>query len=86
MSGIPWKECLLRVEATRHQAELSRSQRRENLRQAFAVTHQEAVAGKKIIIIDDIFTTGATVCTCASKLKAAGAREIAAVTLAAGMN
>ena len=57
-------------------------ERRENVKAAFAVPRPEVVKGKKVLLIDDVFTTGATVKECARVLRQAGAREVDVLTVA----
>lgn len=68
------------------QVGLSQKQRRLNVKEAFVVSEREAslVTGKQILIIDDVFTTGATVNACASALRNAGVERILVATLAGG--
>ena len=73
---------LLRQRATGSQAGLTPRQRRVNLRGAFRVSNAEAVVGKHVLIIDDIFTTGATARAAARELIAAGAESVWVATLA----
>jgi predicted amidophosphoribosyltransferase len=63
---------------------LSASQRFKNVRSAFAINpaHAQSIEGKKIILIDDVYTTGATVNECTKVLKAHGAQEVHILTLA----
>jgi ComF family protein len=83
-----WKLSLARhalMERTRNtesQAGLSPRQRRVNLRRAFRVTAPEAVAGKDILVVDDILTTGATARAAALTLRRAGAASVWVATLA----
>ncbi len=56
--------------------------RRHNLKNAFRVIERKEVAGKSILLIDDVFTTGTTVNECAKALKRAGAKEVQVLTLA----
>jgi ComF family protein len=67
---------LVRVRATPPQTELTRTERLTNLRRCFAVQRPDAVAGKRILLIDDVMTTGATVSECAKVLRKAGAAEV----------
>jgi ComF family protein len=67
---------LIRTKATEIQKNKDIKERTENLRDAFAVTNKDAVKGKKFVIIDDVFTTGATVNECAKTLKKADAAQI----------
>jgi ComF family protein len=66
----------VRVRDTRAQAELPLSERRVNMRGAFAVNHRAAVAGKQIIVIDDVMTTGHTLNEVAACLRRHGASRI----------
>ena len=73
---------LMRHRATGSQAGLTPRQRRLNVRNAFRVPDPEAVAGKHILVIDDILTTGATVRSAGRALIAAGAASVWVATLA----
>jgi ComF family protein len=73
---------LQRSRSTRPQAEVSGSERRTNVRGAFLVQQPEAVAGRRVLLVDDVFTTGATVRECAKVLIRAGARWVDVLTLA----
>jgi ComF family protein len=67
--GLPWAGgCLARVRATPPQHG-DAAERRRNVRNAFAVRHPERIAGKRLLLVDDVFTTGATVNACASALR-----------------
>jgi ComF family protein len=78
--GIPLRKVLRRGFATRAQAGLSNAQRRENVAGAFRVRRR--VPGMRILLIDDVMTTGATAAACALALKRAGARSVCLLTLA----
>jgi ComF family protein len=67
---------LVRVRSTRPQVELSGKERRQNVRQAFAVTDVAALEAKQLLVVDDVFTTGATLGEVARTLKVAGAAQV----------
>lgn len=73
---------LVRTENTIPQVLLSGSARRNNLKHAFRVNNPQAVFGKKIVLVDDVKTTGSTLRECAKVLRKAGAAEIFAITAA----
>lgn len=77
-------ELLIRVRATRPQIGLSGNARRRNVAGAFRLTDGAAAlaAGKIVVLIDDVMTTGATVDACARALNAAGASEVRILSLA----
>ncbi|MGA3350027.1 MAG: ComF family protein [Candidatus Sulfotelmatobacter sp.] len=75
-------EALERKRETVSQTGLTRHQRRENVRGAFRVTELEAVEGHEVLLVDDVFTTGATVSECARVLRRAGATKIWVATVA----
>jgi competence protein ComFC len=83
---IPLNNKLLRrVSPTMTQTRLTRQQRAENMRGAFAVRERVKLNGEKIILVDDVFTTGATTSACAKALKAAGAGDVCVWTVARGL-
>ena len=73
---------LQRIRNTTSQGEKSAKERRENVKGAFALRNPSAIAGKKIVIIDDVVTTGATVSECEKVLLSAGAAEVRVLSLA----
>lgn len=75
---------LLRVRDTQTQTHLTAPERASNVRAAFQVPLPPMVAGRRILLIDDVMTTGATVNECARALKLAGAANVLVLTLARG--
>lgn len=73
---------LVKKQETRAQIELKGRERRRNLRGAFALHTPDAVAGKKILLVDDIFTTGSTVDRCSEIVKRARCKRVEVCTLA----
>lgn len=73
---------LVRRKDTPPQTGLSAAARRVNVSGAFAVRRRAQVAGKVVVLVDDVLTTGATASACARVLKAAGAREVRLLTAA----
>lgn len=82
--GLPLlEEVCVRARPTQPQTGLTRAQRLENMRGAFAPGPRAALlSGRRILLVDDVLTTGATLSVCAHVLKKAGARSVAALTVA----
>ena len=83
--GWTWRRALVRTRATLPQFGLSAVERAENIKGAFAVADDGSAAefaGKTVLLVDDIFTTGATIAECAKALRKAGAARVVAWTLA----
>ena len=76
------REVLTRVRHTVPQVGLKPKERRANVRGAFSVSRPEAVRGKNLLLIDDLYTTGSTVKECALALRRAGAAGVAVLTVA----
>lgn len=76
------REVLARVRHTVPQVELKPKERRDNVKGAFAVPDPALVKGKNILLLDDVYTTGATVRECAKVLHRAGASRVEVLTVA----
>lgn len=81
-TGLPVVKGLRRQRFTAAQAGLTNSQRRHNVASAFAARNAQQVAGKKILLIDDVMTTGSTLSAAANVLRRAGAARVTVLTLA----
>ena len=73
---------LLRIKKTQSQGHKNREERIKNIQNAFCVRHPEKIKGKTIVLIDDVYTTGATLNECAKVLRQAGAKRVEALVLA----
>jgi ComF family protein len=73
---------LERRRPTQSQTGLTRHQRRENVRGAFAVAKPDEVSGREILVVDDVYTTGTTLSECARILRRAGASKVWVATVA----
>ena len=80
--GIPFTDCVLKIKETKRQAKLDRENRLKNLVGAYKVTRKKEISGKRVLIVDDVSTTGATSEALAQKLKKAGASEVYLLTIA----
>jgi competence protein ComFC len=81
-TSIPSKAVLERVRYTTTQTALDRSERMENLHNAFRLRKNADVRGLRVLLIDDVLTTGSTLSECARVLKRAGAMSVHAATAA----
>ena len=83
--GIPFRRGLLwRRRATATQTHLTAAQRVHNVRGVFQVPWPDRVRGARVVLVDDVMTTGATVNECSRALKAAGADSVMVLTVARG--
>lgn len=78
---------LLRVVNTRHQVGLTKTEREQNVAQAFAVPERlrPQLQGKRVLLVDDVMTTGSTLLACARALRKAGVKQVQSVTLASAI-
>ncbi len=76
------RDVLIRTRPTAPQSALDRAQRSHNIKNAFGLERQEVIVGKKILLVDDVYTTGATVNECGRLLLKHGARKVDVLTLA----
>jgi ComF family protein len=81
---LPFDEVSLirTVHSEKHRAGMDAKGRRATVAEAFSVRYPRLIEGDSILVIDDVFTTGATVSACAASLLAAGAKEVFVLTLA----
>lgn len=75
-------DTLIRIRRTNPQVELSGIERKINVKGAFAVKYAKKIEGKRILLVDDVMTTGSTMNECAKELKNGGASKVIAVTVA----
>ncbi|WBL42764.1 ComF family protein [Algoriphagus halophytocola] len=75
---------LQRVKFTETQTQKSRLERMDNVETVFALTPEADVSGARVLLVDDVMTTGATMCACANVLLANGAKTVDLVAIAAG--
>jgi ComF family protein len=80
--AVPYGNVLLRVRSTLPQVGLADAQRRENVRKAFRCYKPQQVLKSRILLIDDVMTTGATVASAAQTLMEAGAWRVSVLTVA----
>ena len=83
-TGLPLElHVLVRtVQTAMHRAGMDAKARRKSVTSAFAIRHPELVRGRKVLLIDDVFTTGATASACAQVLQRAGAEAVFVLTIA----
>ncbi len=80
--GLPIENVLRRVKDTKHLFDLNREERRAVIDGAFDVIEGASVRGKRILLLDDIYTTGTTMSECATVLRSNGAEKVFGLVLA----
>jgi len=76
------RNCLLRIKNNQPQVELKEMARKNNIKNVFSCQNQKEIMGKKILLVDDVYTTGATMEEAAKVLKGSGAKEVLGVVIA----
>lgn len=82
--NVPVYNCLIRTKPTEHQTLLDKRLRRQNIEEAFKALRSFKLSGKKLLLIDDVYTTGATADSCTKALLSAGADKVYVFTCARG--
>ncbi|ERM83461.1 hypothetical protein P872_03515 [Rhodonellum psychrophilum GCM71 = DSM 17998] len=82
--GVPISRSLQRDQFTDTQTQKSRMERLENVANVFSVRYFDEIKGKRILLVDDVMTTGATLTSCANSLLMAGAGTVDLAVIAAG--
>ena len=77
-------DCLIKIKETLPQIELNNEERKENIKNAFSVKSSKIIKNKKILLVDDVYTTGSTMEEAAKVLKRAGAKEVIGIVVARG--
>ena len=80
--GLPLTTALVRLRNTEQQSKLEDEVRRNALKDAFRA--EDSVAGRRVLLVDDVYTTGATARECAKALGAAGALSVSLLVYAKG--
>ena len=75
-------DILFKIKETPPQVELSEKEREENIKGVFIIRNRKKISGKKILLVDDVYTTGSTMKECAQLLKKAGAKEVIGIVIA----
>lgn len=83
-TGIPALECIKRNRATKRLYNLDKFEREKELKNVFSLCNEELIRGKHLVLIDDIFTTGATANEISKVLKISGVSDITVLTFLTG--
>lgn len=79
-----YKNILKKTINNQRQSELKKEERLENVKNVYQIQNRQIIENKRIVLFDDIYTTGSTVNECSRVLKENGAKEILVLTLASG--
>lgn len=82
VEGLEYKQILQKTKNIVPQSSLNKKQRKQNIKDAYKIQTKEKLLGKRIILFDDIYTTGSTANECAKELKQAGVKEVLILSLA----
>ncbi len=82
---LPVVEALQRSRMTEQQARLSKQERLQNVAGAFVLSNKVEITGMRVLLVDDVYTTGATLEACAAVLYAAGAKSVGGYSFARGV-
>lgn len=83
LAGLPLGDGIIsKKDGFARQVGLTRAERRRNLEGSFRVDDKQAINGRRVLIVDDVMTTGSTVDVLAATLKKAGAAEVSVLTVA----
>lgn len=74
--GIPYKDCIVKIKHNKEQHKLHVEDRKENVKGVYDMAEMKHITNKKVLLVDDIVTTGYTLAECASLLMASGAKEV----------
>lgn len=77
-------DCLIKIKETLPQVELSDEKRKENIKGVFSCQNKNRIQGKKILLVDDIYTTGSTLEECARVLRESGVKEVFGIVITGG--
>ncbi len=80
--GLPYRESLVKTTDNKEQHKLSEKERRKNVCGAYRLVSKDEIYGKHILLVDDIVTTGATLCECAEVLFQGGAKSVSCAAIA----
>ena len=82
-TGVPILDALVRTSNTVSQTTLTDAERSSNVSTVFALSPEASVQGMRLLLVDDVFTTGSTMNACAEVLLSAGARRVDAIAIGA---